>query len=123
MLNNRPTTTDSSVLLQTQCEQRFESYKSKAKTLTKRFGFALFFLSISIFSSAQVTVSHLLTENRTNPVGLDIALPRFSWQLGGNERNIVQTAYEIEVSSNDNNQTHSLEQRQSSERFFSACFL
>ena len=59
----------------------------------------------ALSSSAQVTVQHLLTENLSNPVGLDSKIPRFTWQLvpaagrpEGPERNIVQTAYEIHVS-------------------------
>ena len=47
--------------------------------------------------SAQTSVQQLLTENRQNPIGLDILDPRFSWQLQNNARNILQTAYEIKV--------------------------
>ncbi len=46
---------------------------------------------------AQVTVQHLLTENRVNPVGLDVPQPRFSWQLQSPRRNTMQTAYELKV--------------------------
>jgi len=56
----------------------------------------LFFLTTTI--SAQVKVVNLLTENRTNPIGLDVQQPRFSWQLVSEQRNIFQTAYEITVS-------------------------
>jgi len=76
-----------------------------------------------IFCSAQVRVSGLLTENLSDPVGLDIKAPCFSWKLtpaGGKSdrsvkaalrgsgeqignvvikrREIMQTAYEIRVS-------------------------
>ena len=54
------------------------------------------FFVISCFS--QVKIQHLLTENLTNPIGLDSHQPRFSWQLISDERNISQTAYEIKVS-------------------------
>jgi alpha-L-rhamnosidase len=47
-------------------------------------------------------VRHLLTENRTNPVGVDATVPRFSWQLSGDKRNLLQTAYDIQVFSADN---------------------
>ncbi|MBZ5858790.1 family 78 glycoside hydrolase catalytic domain [Flavihumibacter profundi] len=47
--------------------------------------------------NAQITVQHLLTENRDNPIGLDIAQPRFSWQLSSPARNTLQTAFEITV--------------------------
>ncbi len=56
----------------------------------------LFFLTTTI--SAQVKVVNLLTENQTNPIGLDVQQPRFSWQLVSEQRNISQTAYEITVS-------------------------
>lgn len=49
-------------------------------------------------SNAQVKVQHLLTENRNNPIGIDVQQPRFSWQLASDQRNIMQTAYEIVVS-------------------------
>ena len=48
---------------------------------------------------AQVKVQNLLTENLTNPIGLDVPQPRFSWQLSGDQRNLLQTAYEIKLSS------------------------
>jgi alpha-L-rhamnosidase len=48
---------------------------------------------------AQVQVQHLRCESLTNPLGLDVARPRFSWQLlaGKNQRGIKQTAYELRV--------------------------
>ncbi len=57
--------------------------------------FCLQIVSLSIF--AQTKVQNLLTENRTNPIGIDISMPRFSWQLVSDQRNISQTAYEIKV--------------------------
>jgi alpha-L-rhamnosidase len=45
----------------------------------------------------QVTVKNLLTENLSNPIGLDIAQPRFTWQLQSDKRNVLQTAYEIRL--------------------------
>jgi alpha-L-rhamnosidase len=53
-----------------------------------------------LFCPAQVTVVHLLTENRVDPIGLDTRSPRFSWRLQGEGRNILQTAYEISMSTN-----------------------
>jgi len=53
----------------------------------------LFFLTTTI--SAQLKVVNLLTENLTNPIGLDVKQPRFSWQLVSDQRNVFQTAYEI----------------------------
>lgn len=45
-------------------------------------------------------VSDLLCENMANPIGLDAKQPSFSWQLSGNQRGLVQTAYEIRVGHN-----------------------
>ena len=56
----------------------------------------LLFLATSI--PAQVKLQNLLTENQTNPMGLDMQQPRFSWQLVSDQRNVSQTAYEIIVS-------------------------
>src|ERR1700760_2964334 len=47
---------------------------------------------------AQVKVDGLLCENRTNPLGMDVATPRFSWKLVSDKRNEMQSAYRIEVS-------------------------
>src|SRR6187431_1724508 len=61
-----------------------------------------FLLFVLIFiagvTDAQVKVQYLLCENQTNPIGLDVQQPRFSWQLESEQRNISQTAYEIIVS-------------------------
>lgn len=54
--------------------------------------------SFSLF--AQTRVVRLLCENRENPIGLDIAQPRFTWQLESSQRNVLQTAYELRVASN-----------------------
>ncbi len=50
---------------------------------------------LSVF--AQVKLDHLKTENLTNPIGLDVLQPYFSWQLISNQRNVQQSAYEIRV--------------------------
>ncbi|MFV0605916.1 MAG: family 78 glycoside hydrolase catalytic domain [Niabella sp.] len=51
--------------------------------------------------TAQTTVNNLLTENLSNPLGIDAQHPRFSWQLQSDKRNTVQTAYEIQVKKNN----------------------
>lgn len=51
----------------------------------------------SLTVTAQSKVENLRTENRIDPIGLDIVQPRFSWQLESGKRNVVQTAYEIRV--------------------------
>ena len=49
-------------------------------------------------ATSQVSVGQVFTENLENPVGLDRAQPRFSWQLTSDRRNVMQTAYELRVS-------------------------
>ena len=57
-------------------------------------------LSLGVMS--QVSLHNLLTENKNNPIGLDITQPRFTWQLVSEKRNIKQTAYEVKVTSGKN---------------------
>lgn len=61
---------------------------------------AFLFASMLSFSSwAQLSVQNLTVENLSNPIGIDKAQPRFSWQLNSDKKNIKQTAYEISVRS------------------------
>ncbi len=62
--------------------------------------FLLFLYTVCFAVSAQVKVQNLLTENLQNPFGIDVASPRFSWQLAGDKRGIRQSAYEIRVGVN-----------------------
>ena len=52
--------------------------------------------------NAQTKIDSLLTENRKDPVGLDVLQPQFSWQLINSKRDILQTAYQIIVSNGNN---------------------
>ncbi len=51
--------------------------------------------------SAQVVVTNLRCEMLLNPQGIDVKQPRLSWQLESKLRNVVQTSYEILVSSSE----------------------
>jgi alpha-L-rhamnosidase len=42
-----------------------------------------------------LTVSHLICEYRTNPLGIDVLRPRLSWRLQSDRRGARQTAYRI----------------------------
>ncbi len=69
----------------------------------KKFLSRLFALQLLLANAfAQSSVTHLLTENRPDPVGIDMTVPRFSWQLANDKRNTVQTAYAIQVFAADN---------------------
>ena len=47
--------------------------------------------------SAQVQVKQLLTEGLKDPQSIDNAHPRFSWKLSTEQKNTLQSAYEITV--------------------------
>ena len=64
------------------------------KLLLSLFVFQIIFVDLH----AQVSVKKLLCEHLSNPIGLDIKQPRFSWQLVSDKRNVMQSAYEIKVS-------------------------
>ena len=43
--------------------------------------------------NAQLSVEKLTCEWRQNPQGIDIPIPRLSWQIKSSERNVEQQAY------------------------------
>jgi alpha-L-rhamnosidase len=43
----------------------------------------------------------LQTEMRENPEGISVEKPRFSWKLSSNQRDVMQTAYKIEVAATE----------------------
>lgn len=45
------------------------------------------------------TITHLTCEYRSNPLGIDVTAPRFSWQLQSDRPAARQTAYHIQASS------------------------
>ncbi|HVZ26985.1 MAG TPA: alpha-L-rhamnosidase N-terminal domain-containing protein, partial [Sediminibacterium sp.] len=47
--------------------------------------------------TAQTRITHPLTDNRQNPLGIDDPAPRFSWQLASDARNLHQTAYQLRL--------------------------
>jgi len=61
--------------------------------------FLLALLLMGFVSHAQVLPVKLLTENLANPIGIDSPNPRFSWQLTSQKRGVMQSAYELKVSS------------------------
>lgn len=61
----------------------------------------VFFFLQSITGFSQLSVAHLQIENRANPLGVDNVKPVLSWQLQSNQKNVLQTAYQILVSDNE----------------------
>lgn len=47
--------------------------------------------------SQTLYVTNLRCESTQNPLGIDLSNPRLSWELGSNQRNVLQTAYRILV--------------------------
>ena len=78
--------------------KRFIKYFTNSLVMKKKIFLPILFQLCLLISFAQVKIQHLLTENLTNPIGLDVQQPRFSWQLISDKRNVTQTAYEIMVS-------------------------
>lgn len=67
---------------------------------SKLFTILLFILSGIATCHATISVSALKTESMTNPLGIDILKPRFSWKtLASTETGVRQTAYQIMVAS------------------------
>ena len=42
-------------------------------------------------------VTNLITEYKTNPIGIDIASPRLSWEITTGDRNIIQIVYQVKA--------------------------
>src|SRR5689334_9013708 len=45
------------------------------------------------------TITNLKTEYRTNPLGIDVVLPRLSWQMESDAAGAKQTAYQVQAAS------------------------
>jgi|GEM_PF-2695867 len=61
-------------------------------------------LALSFFpTKAQLQATKLTCEYLENPLGIDEAKPRLSWNLTSPKRNQTQTAYEVLVSDNPKN--------------------
>ena len=76
--------------------------KSNHMGATKVLGVLLFYLFIFLPLSAKqmkpdVSVGNLRVENLDQPLGIDTAEPRFSWQIISDKKDVHQTAYQIVV--------------------------
>jgi alpha-L-rhamnosidase len=58
----------------------------------------LILLATTCMLSAQdLSVTGLTCEHKTNPLGVDVKQPRFSWKISGKGNNIMQKAYSLRV--------------------------
>jgi len=51
--------------------------------------------------AGNVKLNDLQTEMQTNPEGIGMAKPRFSWKISSNKPDVMQTAYQIEVAASE----------------------
>jgi alpha-L-rhamnosidase len=65
---------------------------------TRNFILTVLLLITCFAGFGQVKIQNLMTEDLIDPVGLDMARPRFSWQIISDQRDVMQTAYELRVS-------------------------
>ena len=66
-------------------------------TIIPRFSYWVFFCALAASAEPPLSVTNLRCEYKTNPIGIDIAEPRFSWELVSSQRGTLQTAYQIRV--------------------------
>jgi alpha-L-rhamnosidase len=65
----------------------------------KKITFMLVFSFIPLFAFPEsLAVKGLTTEHKKNPIGIDCLGPRFSWKIESADRNVLQTAYSLQVS-------------------------
>jgi alpha-L-rhamnosidase len=62
---------------------------------------AALFFSTSALAESPLSVTNLRCEYKTNPIGIDVAQPRFSWEIVSSERATVQTAYQMRVANTE----------------------
>jgi alpha-L-rhamnosidase len=60
---------------------------------------ALFLISCNNRESEILHLSNLRTEMLTDPEGIDVVNPKLTWEISGNQRGIIQSAYRILVAS------------------------
>ena len=53
--------------------------------------------SLGFSVAGNTWIDELVCEYHTNPVGIDVQKPRLSWKIFSEQKNVLQTAYEIRV--------------------------
>ncbi|MFC4675766.1 alpha-L-rhamnosidase N-terminal domain-containing protein [Dysgonomonas termitidis] len=61
--------------------------------------FLLFLCSVSY--GKDITLTHLQTEYKTNPVGIEAEQPRLSWEIKSTDRSVIQTAFQIRAAASE----------------------
>ena len=60
----------------------------------------LLFGQLNARSDNSIRIVHLQCEYEENPLGIDVAAPRFSWEIASGQRGVIQSAYHILVADN-----------------------
>ena len=63
--------------------------------------FLILLSSVAYAQTSPLRVEQLRVEYKTNPVGIDVILPRFSWKLVSSVRNTMQKSYQIQVAKDE----------------------
>jgi alpha-L-rhamnosidase len=63
----------------------------------KLFTIVLLFSSLTVKSATKTSITGLVCEYHTNPIGIDVMKPRMSWKIVSPETNFMQSAYEIKL--------------------------
>ena len=63
----------------------------------KKITTVIFSVVFSLSLLSQTAIKNPRCEDLVNPIGIDIHSPRLSWQLVSNQRNVLQSAYQIRV--------------------------
>jgi alpha-L-rhamnosidase len=69
--------------------------------MMKKIVLYIFCLVFTAEADAQISIKNLRCEMLNNPLGIDVQQPRFSWQLKSSQRNVIQTSYQLIVSSSE----------------------
>jgi alpha-L-rhamnosidase len=69
----------------------------RIRVVTIRLAIALLTLSSAAWGQGQLAVKNLRVEQKVNPLGIDETHPRLSWELASTDRGVLQTSYEIRV--------------------------
>jgi alpha-L-rhamnosidase len=59
--------------------------------------------SLTVSAAESTSVEDLVCEYHTNPVGIDVQKPRLSWKIFSDQKNVLQSAYEIRVADSPSN--------------------
>jgi alpha-L-rhamnosidase len=62
----------------------------------------LAFSGCAVSTSSDVAVKKLRCEYRVNPLGIDVVKPRLSWILESDQRDQMQSAYQVLVAGSEN---------------------